>query len=34
MIHAWTLYYPQLDEGRRALDSMGRFVQTQCGAAA
>jgi len=27
MIHAWTLYYPQLDEGRRALDSMGAFVQ-------
>jgi len=34
MIHAWTLYYPQLDEGARALDAMGAFVQNALDAAA
>ncbi|HVE08933.1 MAG TPA: alpha/beta hydrolase [Paraburkholderia sp.] len=34
MIHAWTLYYPQLDDGARALDAMGAFVQHTLDAAA
>jgi epsilon-lactone hydrolase len=34
MIHAWTLYYPQLDAGSRALAAMGAFVQATPGAAA
>jgi epsilon-lactone hydrolase len=28
MIHAWSLFYQQLDAGQEALASMGAFVQS------
>ncbi|MGV7034779.1 alpha/beta hydrolase [Methylobacterium symbioticum] len=30
MIHAWHLFYPEVEDGRRSLASAGRFIRARC----